>query len=1063
MQDQSDPRLQVIQARYEERLAGLTERLRAVIEDVRQDEVLRTMQGDPASAQFVKARLKELALDKVGREREETIDRLIKELAGMQVQKQRLERDYAQSQSLLSSVESQLHLSQSAEQTLRSQAASNTQQLQRFSTESTSALKQNRMEAEQLKALLEHTERSLKSKTTEADTLRRELESEHTRYSKVTQELVGLKRAYQLLEAQQSLPQSPDLSEQLLRARESIAALETTVASYAREREELREKYLAYSREFKATLEGEQEAARQALETLQSQYKAKSTLFKKKIVEQKVKIQALEADTSDLRTALQATEENYERDVDQMRVDLLQVKEEWQRKCGDVETSSVQKLTEIHTKGKSQITVLQEECQRLKTSNEDLNAQVNKLKGSEADLRRVLETRATAVDKDYIRIGRHEAVLAEEVSKVKSQLMAERRAGEAEIIEGSGKKVSALKGEYESELLRLGQRVKAAEEREEVASGARRKSERELEYANERVETLTSKLTALTTELGEMDTHKKALLRHLEESSAHLSKLKAVYEEETTRRKTAEEQMATLKERIRILEADISTRESEYQQQVHSLRLGSMEEATASQAALEREQSLSRKQAEEIQRLREELQTSMEEKRTLHENHIKSTEELRQKTRQEEAAKWEQASKETRCLQVAQEATALRQLQDLQVALQSAQVTIAKGSADLQRSQTRTESLEAHLARKQRAFDLFRARARKATQTLASEYQMRLSSIQRVLLANLAEFKRFLGKQMAEALEGVEHWQQSAKKSHHLALTEKEELVRNAERGKQQLNESLEAKSALYEGKLCKLQSTVTHLKAEIEEKSQEIADFLQKVANFQQEKTRLEAENSALQQEMQSVTQALECSRLESQDFESRLKSEAANTVHQSQLAPMEAALSSLQRDHSEAMQSLENELAALQSQQIREREAEREALDREVDELRTMLREVRRDYEVYEERTETDLEALLDLLRTEKQQYAALKQEKTAELEEFRGKLKQITKELCEKEETLNRTNRDKEALSQQLKEIRGFQPFGDSVIPSQPDKPLKSSAETRKMPISLVHLKASLEKYS
>ena len=1068
MQEESDPRLQVIQARYEERLAGLTERLRAVIEDIKQDEVLKTMQEDPASAQFVKARLRELALDKVGREREETIDRLIKELAGMQVQKQRLERDSAQTQSLLSSLEGQLQLSQSAEQSLRSQATSTTQQFQRLSTESTSALKQNRMEAEQLKALLDQTERSLKVKATEADTLRKELEAEHGRYSKVTQELVGLKRAYQLLESQQSLPQAPDPSEQLARAREAIAALENTVASYAREREELREKYLAYSHEFKSTLEGEQLAARQALETLQSQYKAKSTLFKKKIVEQKVKIQALESEASGLSTALQATEENYQRDVDQMRSDLLQVKEEWQRKCGDVETSSVQKLSEIHTQGKSRVTALHEESQRLKASNEDLNAQVNKLKGTEADLRRVLETRAAAVEKDYIRVGRHEAVLAEEVSKVKSLWMAERRAGEAEIIAEWGKKVSALKGEYEGELVRLGQRVKAAEEREEVASGARRKSERELEYANERVETLTSKLTALTADLRETDTHKKALLRHLEESSTHLSKLKAMYEEETTRRKIMEEQTAALKERIRSLETDMNTRESDYQQQFHSLRLGGMEEATASQAALEREQSLSRKQAEEIQRLREELQTAREEKRTLQENHMKSTEELKQKTRLEEA-KWEQESREARCVLAAKEATVLKQLEDLK----AAQVTIAKNNADLKRFQTGNESLVANLAGTKRAFDQFRARARKATKALASEYQVRLTSIQRVLLSNLSEFKKFLGKQMAEALEGVERWQQGAQKSHHLALTAKEEMVRTAERAKVQcereLNESLEAKSVLYEGKLGKLQTTVSRLKTEIAEKNQEIASFLQKVANFQQEQTRLAAENTTLQQELQSITQALECSRLESQEFESRLKSEEANIEEKqkSELAQLEAAVSALQRNSAEVLQRLDTEVTALQSQHTEELQAarteEREALGRELDLARTELAAMRRDYEGYGEKTESDLEALLDILKAEKQQYTTLKQERTADLEEFRGKLKQITKELCEKEETLNKTNRDKEALSQQLKEIRGFQPFIDSPLHPQPDKPLKPSAESRKVPLSLAHLKASLEKYS
>jgi len=47
----------------------------------------------------------------------------------------------------------------------------------------------------------------------------------------------------------------------------------------------------------------------------------------------------------------------------------IRPKEEWLRKCREVETNQT----------------TAEECQRLKTSNEDLNAQVSKLKCTEAD------------------------------------------------------------------------------------------------------------------------------------------------------------------------------------------------------------------------------------------------------------------------------------------------------------------------------------------------------------------------------------------------------------------------------------------------------------------------------------------------------------------------------------------------------------------------------------------------------------------------------------------------------------------------------------------------------
>ena len=1046
-----DQRLKTLQERYEDRLAGLTVRLRAVVEDIKQDEVLKAMQDDPASAQFTRSRLRELAIDRLGQEREETISRLISDLSASQSRCQHLEQAYSQAQSSLLSLQHHKPTDSTANSQPNSQL-----------TAQITDLKQ-----ENEKTKLEF-EQKLKLKSSENESLRKELETERSRNAKISLEFGSLKRINQNLEAELMRIQSSTpvkQTDELVQAQKQIATLESTVASYAREREELREKYLSYSREFKSVLATEQLTSRQALDSLHSQYKSKSTLFKKKIIEQKTKIHALEQEIEELRSDLQAAEETHVRDLDQMKTDLEMVRTEWMRKCGEVENSSAQ-LSQISFNNSDE---LQKMCRNLKNENEELHSQVNKLKLTEIELRKTLENRGNTLEKDYIRRNKHKNILSEELNKLKSALIAEKNTAETEIIAEMSKKMSALKGEYEKEMQRLTAKTKLSEENEETAIANMRKSEREREFALEKVENLTAKLANLTSELSEMENNKKALLSHLEESSSTISRLKSLYEEEISRRKLSEDQISSLRDRFRSIESENSLRNNEFQQQIYSLKRKQMEETANLQADLEKEQELSRKQMEEMRKLREELGRREEEMRVLEENYGKSVEEMR-KSRVEEVMKWETAQKETRCKLEAKEAqnssvlgqvealqlrltTETQLVTDLRQALQSSQSQSSQLSTELKRLEIQCNSLNNALQTSKQTHFRFRNKAKNTLKDLKNAYQTRLNTIQKTLLTDLAEFKKFLSAQVEKSLVEVEKLQRNAKQKHDLALLEKEKLVKTAEMQKiateKLLNDTFSLKSSVYESQIDELKSALSRLKSEINDKNQEIASFLQKISDFQLEQTRISAEKVALEQE-------LEFSRLESQEFESKIKSEEANIEekHKNELLKLQNSVNLLEKRNLESFLRFESELKSLEITQKRELEAEKvkfREVGSELDALNGVVNRLKQEFCSQMEKLETEIGDLLRVLTMEKQKFEGFRREKTAEVEEMGRKLKKTTQDLREMEEILEKTNKEKEILRRKMKESRDL----DS------EKPLKVETDVGRLPQSLSQLKASLQR--
>ena len=1159
----TDQRLKSIRDRYEERLVGMTERLRAIVDDLKQDEVIATMKEDPASAPFAKARMRELIEHHFSNEREETIEKLIRELANLQAENQRLSRENTQVKSSMRGLEEQIRTERSKVentereyQELRSKTAVSGRHyedsLRQLEEESSSKLSLAKSETEKLRELVEKSNRDLWVKTSEIDLLRQDLDNEKNRNSKLMSELTNLQRAYEDLEndyeklgnsLKNSTGSSADLGQRLNRAMEEIEVLERTAKTYEKEKEELRSKYLSYSQEIRDALQSEQKSTSEAIESLRQSHKSKSSLFKKKILEQKSKLHSYEIENNELRSEINAMRVDCERSIALAQEDMMRIRDEWEAKCKSIEKSASEKVEEMQRKQQAKVAQMQSQMQtmaeeKVKNMQEEFSHQLAQHSLIEADLRRQLSEHSQTLDKDYIHSSKHETLLSEEITRLKSQLTSDKKNTEEELNAEFNRKMTILKADYEENAQKLALKIKQFEEKCDSSENQKRKIERELAFSTEKIESLMSKITNLNAEISELETNKRTMLRYVDEAGVNLAKLKALYEDEMTKRKTVEENLAGWKEKCRNLEGINAKNEAEFRDEVHNVRLKHLEEVQKLQETLEKEQNAGKKMSLEIQKLREMHDILHTEKKTLHENHKKTADEFRQqslKLRQEGVNLYESevaAHKET----IAELENREQDILDLEKNIEKLQANLAdlkaknailtdekqnllseiqnfKGEFEISGSEK--GNLQSKIIDLKRDFEAYKQKISTILRSFCQEKQEEMAEIRKIIVTELMEYKKFMLKVGTEVVNGLEKIEISMKRNYSVVLIAKEDQIKALEREilrrEKGISEEYNSKIALYESKIDNLELSVTQLTNEIAEKQAETANFLEKITNLQLEESRLREENDSLQVELTTTMQDLTYIRMEKEESEVKLKTNFQEEVslreteieekYRRQLEQLEELVEDLRKSNESNMLHFSTEIEHLQSKHRDEISQIESQFSHSLEEMRKSMEIAqKRRYEIEEVVEETLVEVaelraeggrgieimqeemgeLLSVLHNEQEKMMVYRQEKTAEIEEFSRKLKLITRELQEKDESLEKSNHDRELFRAQLKEIRESQvkreieDLRGSVERSlsataKELRPTKKSdeddirPEKRKTPLSLTQLKASLDRFS
>lgn len=1104
---EGDLRSRAIREKYEERLMGMTERLRIMVDDLKQDEVIATMKEDPASAPFVKARMRELVEGHFSNEREETIEKLMRELANIQAENQRLGRENAQLRTSTRSLEDQIRTERSKVETterdnrdLRSKTAVTSRQyedsLRQLEEDSATKLQLALGEAEKLREMVEKSNRDLWVKSSETDLLRQDLDTEKGRTTKALTQVEAMQRAYAELEQdyeklqatlQSSSGSSADLVQRLNRAMGEIAVLERTGKTYEKEKEELREKYLAYSKEIREALETEQKSTAEAIDGLRQAHKAKCSLFKKKILDQKAKLRAFDSENNELRSELEAVRAACEHSIELVQEDMRQIRDEWEAKCKSVEMAANARYAELQGKQQAMIAQIKSQCQTLvdeKVSEmqEDYSHQLAQHHQTEADLRRQLAEHTQTLDKDYILTQQHDKLLNDELARLKAQVSMERKAVEEDIAAEYGKKIAILTAEHEEEMQKISIKLKQCEEKEEIAEAGKRKMERELDYSNERIEQLTNKISGLTTELTELEGNKRTMMRYVDEAGVNLAKLKAMYEDEAARRKAGDETITSLRDKVRALEAVAAKLEAEHREELHTIKLKTLEDTTKLQEALEKQQNVVRKQASELQKLHELQEKLHNEKKELHENHRKTAEELKQhsmRLKQEGVSLYEAevaAHRETMAALEGREQDLkemgerverlereLEQERGKVQELTESEENMAGLLKTLRRETDSASSEKAILFAKisdlRSKFEYYKDHVSTSIKSLCQQSQDEVSSIRKSVLSDLMEYQKLLSKQGTDMLTGLEDREMKTRRSFSLAVMARNDQVKALEKEKAKLEKCLSddfnSKSAQYEAKIADFELSVAHLNSEITSQKAESEALIEKITDLQLQESRLREENDSLQGELTTAMQDLNYSRMDKEQSEVQMKTNFQEAIseregeieekYRRQLEQLEEMVEELRKSNEEMMGRFAAEVQSLQGkhrEEMMEKErkygeiiaetqkeldiAQRQRYEMEevIEETMVEVTDLRAEALRSTEAMEDELSELLATLHTEQEKIAQYRQDKTAEIEEFARKLKLITRELQEKDENLEKTNHDKEMLRSQLKEIRDSQ---------------------------------------
>ena len=320
-------RLRIIKEKYEERLEAITEKVKLIYDDIRKDEVISTMRSDPASSAFVSHRMKEICEDRLASEREQTINQLTEELALLQLEFGKSEKEIKSLKENLEAVSENLRNEKAKCLNFEQENKILRNKLSHFSQEFEEVHKKN----------FENTSEALKTAVFESENLKKQLDSaERTLWQKCAENEILVNEAEENKEKINSLMIEINKKNEELRDKEkaykddfeTFNELKFELENYRRERDDLKVKQKSYGQQFKDIIETEERSHKEALKEITANYKEKATRFKKKIIEQKKLIVVLENELGLAREVAENNKQGQERLLMIAQEDLKKVKDQ---------------------------------------------------------------------------------------------------------------------------------------------------------------------------------------------------------------------------------------------------------------------------------------------------------------------------------------------------------------------------------------------------------------------------------------------------------------------------------------------------------------------------------------------------------------------------------------------------------------------------------------------------------------------------------------------------------------------------------------------------------------
>lgn len=642
-------RLRIIKEKHEERLEALTAKIRVIYEDIRKDPVIISMRSDPASSAFVSQRMKEISKDHQALEREETIERLTEELSYSQTEFKKLEKELLELKHNLELTQEGFHSERQKYQNLEAE---------------------NKMLRNKLMSLNKDVENSFKKKTQEffdqrkkdsldsiskskegVEALEREIWHKSGEIEELVRENEGLKDKIENLKSElgKILTEMKEKDRVISEFSQKVLKMQEELVDSRKDKDSLKEKHIDYGQQIKNIIDFEEKSHKDSIEELNATFKEKSSRFKRKILEQKKVIQYLEVELASAKEIANSSKQGLEKSLLIAQEDLKKVKEQWEKRCREIEKEHSLQVSDLHLKHQGQISDLQRHYQELleekiKDFQLEHSTHFSRQRALDYELKKIMDEKLSQMEKDYILISKHEAILNEETSKLRIKHLQEIRDIEENCSKDLHIRLSALKDSFSSESQQMLSKIASLEKERSDLLATNRNLDSEIQNNLDKLENFTVKIQELKSELYSSELTKKDIFTKLDEINLNNSKLKSQLDQEKQSKKQLEAELESEREKTNELQVSLRNTEKELTFKQKNENFSYQEQISVYEETLAKEQQRAKRAIQELehyQRLCGQLEKELDEVKEVQSKDMQEYFTSSQRIKQEEQFKYE--------------------------------------------------------------------------------------------------------------------------------------------------------------------------------------------------------------------------------------------------------------------------------------------------------------------------------------------------------------------------------------------------------------------------------------
>jgi len=938
--------VKALQEQYEVRLRSLASFLQTTNEDLRSDDIVAAMRADPLTAPYAQQRSKEVWESALAQEREDTIARLMKELAEAKRTIGSLENRLSETQRAARSAEDRVRAEVEKADTLTREAElihkkasvssmNYEEAMRKKESEAQTSIAKEQAAHEALRRDYDRLESDLGRKAEELEATYQELAecSEVIRrleqdLDATTSQATRQEERLQFYEKLSSEFQHADglTQERINSLTSDLARLQSELSDMQAQRDRLalqlkeetdshRQQQAVISRTHSDTeraleqrLEGETQTLRDKVMTWRSRCQDSELRFQDSQ-------RSLEAVRMHWQQDLSRLQSEQERSVLQLESKLSEADEDYKRRAAELKQEFDNREAALHKHYKDLV------LEKSRLDETERSSEREQWKATERSLNGKLSDIMEDLRENYVHLEDHERALETKDEALAQAIKRARENQDSDWTARLKEETDRVRDQQRPVIESLTSRIKAFEADRDVALLEKRKCADDLRQTQEEVGKLRTALNSLHEELSEARKGLVEMTSRAEQAEREVGRLKAALEQARNGELELEKTKVRLEREVSALQ------ESLRQQELAHIA------SSKDQAAADREQRrLLEGESEQFRLLSDQIRKELESYKDVCKDLEMEVQVARSevvhsdfqpspilKSRDEEERFAGRLEREARPKPSATE-TELMETRSNLAAIQSTYKELKDKCVGLEERLRRTEvaknSLETALRHSERALKDLRVRVEagskgpkaklhalsKQVRRLKSGVQTELSRLQTDVFKQLQEGKQAFSSLAARGVMGVDELALTLQREYHRRIVEREEDLESLQGDFTRLKEESEEQAKLREGRTCREAGKLAEERSKVERELKTVLEERKALA-YQLEQLRLETINqgSALR-DAQNVCRQVQAEKMEVEDSRAR------------EVARLQAENRAIQSLSEQSLQTLKTQLTALQ-----------------------------------------------------------------------------------------------------------------------------------------------------